>query len=165
VNDTAKATPPASPKGAARPSEIRLTSDPEFWMAIEAAQAFHLVKSKRLWTVEELVGPALQGLRPKTGSFAAKMLANIDFSHAARMKVITLDAATIALADSVAEHLLATNARRETVRQSRQRHFWNSTRPVILVALYTYGLGCRGQLISVYGKASAVEDILNGTLS
>lgn len=164
MNDTARATPPASPIGETRPHRIHLTSDPAFWEAIKAAQAFHLVRTKRVWTVSDLVGPALQALRSKTGAMAAGLIGSIDLTHKSRAELLRLDPATVALVDTVAEHLLATNARRETARDRKQRRYWVSNRPVVLVALYAYGLGCRAQLISVYGKATAVQDILNETL-
>lgn len=160
----ASALTPASSEGVPRRHEVRLTNDPQFWLAVNGALAFHKVRSNRTWTVSDLVGPALQALLGKTGRYAAQMLSEFSIRDADRMGVVYFDNSTMELADDVALHLLATNDRRKTARDHRRRVFWNSARPVVLVALYTYGLACRTQLVSVYGKASAVEDILNDTL-
>lgn len=132
--------------------KIPLTADPVFWNAVDAAKAFHRVTQGRQLSTLDLVGPALQALKQRTGAIATKRLEALDIGYYSRKGTLRLPLSTKTLADEVAMHLLATDARRTGSAPGHRRHYWRTTRAVVLVALYMYGLACRAILISTYGK-------------
>ena len=132
--------------------KIPLTADPVFWNAVDAAKAFHRVTQGRQLSTLDLVGPALQALKQRTGAIATKRLEALDIGYYSRKGTLRLPLSTKPLADEVAMHLMATDARRTGSAPGHRRHYWRTTRAVVLVALYMYGLACRAILISTYGK-------------